>query len=89
MGLHSDRGHADQPTGGPLELSVSDLREIVDALDGAAPELVEDFGLGEAALESDIFLVADAYRRQVERWTRDLWTELAFYDLDCDREEAI
>ena len=85
MLVDPDHGHPDWPTGGPLRLSMTDVREIVDALDDADPELIESFGLTEAALESDVFALAAAYQRQVERWLKDLWTELALYDpADCE-----
>jgi hypothetical protein len=79
---------ASLPTGGPLRLTVEDLREVVAALDAADAELVADFGLRDAAFESDPFLAAEEYVRSVERFVRDVWTMLAFFDPECDRAEV-
>jgi hypothetical protein len=68
-------------------LSVDSLSEVCAALDAADSELVRDFGLVDAALESDVFLAGDAYARAVERWLKGVWNLLAVHDPDsCEWE---
>jgi hypothetical protein len=84
----ADRADAAVPLGGPLQFTMSDLHEIVAALDVADADLIGGSELRDASLESDPFLAVEGYGRAVERMMKELWTHLAFYDPECDRAEV-
>jgi hypothetical protein len=80
--VNPDAPHYD-PCGGPLRLTVEDLREIVSALDDADSDLARDFGLRDAvAWVADPFEAGAAYRRAADRFVSHTWTMLALYEPD-------